>query len=82
MDAVYKAIEKVTKIKTEVKDYSIKALSSGGDATGIVNISLLYKGKVYYGSSSSTDIIEASALAYLNAINRILLLKNTKKKRK
>ena len=75
VDAVYNAIDKIVKISVKLHDYSIKALSSGGDAMGVVNVSLMHKSELYYGSSSSTDIIEASALAYLNAINRILISK-------
>ncbi len=78
VDAVYNAIDKMAKVPVKLQDYSIKALSSGGDAMGVVNVSLTHKGGLYYGSSSSTDIIEASALAYLNAINRILLSKKKK----
>lgn len=76
VDAVYNAIDKIVGIPVKLHDYSIKALSAGGDAMGIVNVSIEHKNEIYYGSSSSTDIVEASALAYLNAINRILLTKN------
>jgi len=73
VDAVYTAINKIVRVPVKLQDYSIKALSSGEDAMGIVNVTLGYKGQAYYGSSSSTDIIEASAQAYLNALNRIVI---------
>ncbi len=75
VDAVYNAINKIIGMQIKLHDYSIKALSGGGDAMGIVNVSLEHKGELYYGNGSSTDIIEASAMAYINAINRILIIK-------
>ena len=78
VDAVYKAIDKITKVQPILDDYSLKALSRGKDAMGEVRVILNYKGKRYFGIGASTDIIEASAKAYLNAVNKIIL--NTEKR--
>jgi len=72
VDASYKAIEKITGIKGELLDYSIKAVTSGKDALGEVTIHVRSKGKVATGKSASTDVIEASIRAYMNAINKLI----------
>ncbi len=70
VDASYKAIDKITKTKGELLDYSIQAVTRGKDALGEVTLRVRSKGKVAIGKAASTDIIEASAKAYLNAINK------------
>lgn len=72
VDAVYKAIDKVTKLKVKLLDYKLAAISGGKDAQGEVAVQLEYtKGATVRGKGASTDIIEASAKAYIAAINRI-----------
>jgi 2-isopropylmalate synthase len=53
-------------------NYSIRAVTGGKDALGDVTVRAKIKGEVISGRGSSTDIIEASAKAYLNAINRLM----------
>lgn len=72
VDACYKAIDKITHIKGELVDYSIQAVTSGKDALGEVSVHVRSKGKVASGKSASTDVIEASVKAYLNAINKLI----------
>ncbi|MFH2144642.1 MAG: 2-isopropylmalate synthase [Candidatus Omnitrophota bacterium] len=72
VDACYKAIEKITKIRAKLIDYSIQAITSGKDALGEVNIKLKVAKQEISGRAASTDIIEASVKAYLNVINRVL----------
>jgi 2-isopropylmalate synthase len=72
VDACYKAIDKATGIKGKLLDYSLRAITGGKDALGDVAIRIKAKGEVISGRGSSTDIIEASAKAYLNAINRLM----------
>jgi len=72
IDACYKAIDKVTKIKGELLDYSIQSVTRGKDALGEVSIKIKAKNKEVIGRGASTDIIEASAKAYINAINKLL----------
>jgi 2-isopropylmalate synthase len=73
VDACYKAIEKITKIKTKLLDYRIEAVTSGKDALGEVSVKVESDKKIATGRGSSTDIIEASAKAFLNAVNKLAL---------
>ncbi len=75
VDAAYKTIDRVTGIKGKLQDYAIRALTSGKDAMGEVSVKIETAHGVMNGKGASTDIIEASAKAYLNAINRILFRK-------
>ena len=71
VDACFKAIDKITGISAQLFDYRLEAVTRGKDAQGAVSLSLIQKGKSFPGRSSSTDIIEASILAYINALNKI-----------
>ncbi len=75
VDAAYKCIEKITKIKAKLLDYNIKAITSGKDALGEVSVKLEINKAEFGGRGASTDIIEASAKAYLGAVNRYLFRK-------
>ena len=76
VDAVYKAIDKITKLKPRLLDYKLSAISGGKDAQGEVTVQLeIKKGLTVRGKGASTDIIEASAKAYISAVNRIDLKK-------
>src|SRR5262249_35162208 len=75
VDAVFKAIEKLTGIEPELKDYRVRSVSVGEDAQGEASVEAVYQGKAISGRAVSTDIIEASALAFLQVINRIALRK-------
>lgn len=70
VDACFKAADKIIGIKSELIDYRLEAVTRGKDAMGEVNLKLKIKDKVFAGRSFSTDIIEASILAYLNAVNK------------
>jgi 2-isopropylmalate synthase len=72
VDACYKAIDKITGIKPRLLDYSIRAVTSGKDALGEVGIRLKAKNKEVSGRGSSTDVVEASAKAYIDAINKVV----------
>jgi 2-isopropylmalate synthase len=72
VDAVYKAIDKITKLNVRLLDYKLSAVSGGKDAQGEVTVQLeIAKGATVRGKGASTDIIEASAKAYVAALNRI-----------
>jgi len=71
VDAVYRAIEKITDTPLKLTSYSINAVTHGKDAMGGVSITVEREGKIYRGYGVATDVIEASAHALLNAINRI-----------
>ena len=71
VDAIYSAIQRLTGVKATLLDYHIRAVSKGKDAQGEVQIELEHNGAKIHGRGLSTDILEASALAYLAAINRL-----------
>ena len=71
VDAVYKAIERITGISAKLREYNIRAVTGGKDALGEVTIQIESEGHTFRGRGLSTDIIMASAFAYLNAINKI-----------
>jgi len=72
VDACYKAIDKITKVKGELADYSLQSVTKGKDAMGEVTVRLRSKEKIVLGKSASTDVIEASVKAYLNAVNKLV----------
>jgi len=73
IDALFKAIDLLTGTKGKLLDYNIRSITGGKDAMGEVIIDVDVKGKSYRGRATSTDIIEASAKAYLNAINKVVI---------
>jgi len=75
IDACYKAIDSMVDIKGILLDYSIKSVSKGKDAMGEVTVKVDFEGKVIIAHGVSTDILEASAKAYINAVNKVILEK-------
>ncbi|MFO0927281.1 MAG: 2-isopropylmalate synthase [Gemmataceae bacterium] len=73
VDAVFKAIERITGIEVTLRDFRIRSVSVGEDAQGEASVEVEWNDKVMSGRAVSTDIIEASALAFLQVINRIAL---------
>jgi 2-isopropylmalate synthase len=71
VDAVLAAIDAITGLKGRLQDYSLRAATSGKDAIGEVAMKVDFDGTIVSGKGSSTDVIEASARAYLSAVNRI-----------
>ncbi|HLL88730.1 MAG TPA: 2-isopropylmalate synthase [Tepidisphaeraceae bacterium] len=76
VDAIYSAVQRLTGIKTSLTDYRIRAVTKGKEALGEVNVELEHSGRKIRGRGISTDILEASALAYLAAVNRLRSLSN------
>ncbi len=72
VDASFKAIDKITKINAKLLEYNIEAVSGGKDALGSVKIVVSADGTEVMGSGISTDIVEASIKAYIDAMNRIV----------
>ncbi len=72
VDACYKAIDKVVKTKGELLDYSIQSVTRGKDALGEVTVKVKFKNKNVIAHGASTDILEASAKAYVNAVNKVV----------
>lgn len=72
VDAAYKAIEAIVQSHTELQLYSVSNITTGTDAQGEVNVRLEKGGRIVSGQGADTDIVIASAKAYLNALNKIL----------
>lgn len=72
VDACFKAVDKATKLKPKLLQYKLEAVTQGKDALGQVRVELQLSKKVASGLSSSTDIIEASVKAYMDALNKLL----------
>ncbi|MEH2044082.1 2-isopropylmalate synthase [Nostoc sp.] len=82
VDAVYKAINRVVNVPNQLIEFSVQSVTGGIDAIGEVTIRLRYKSKVFSGHAANTDIIVASAQAYVNALNRLYASLQTQEKPK
>ncbi len=71
VDAVYRAINRVVNVPNELIEYSVQSVTVGIDALGEVTIRLKHEDRIFSGHAANTDIIVASALAYMNALNRL-----------
>ena len=71
VDAVFNCITRLTRIDCKLVDYNLSATSGGMNAQGKVDVDVMYKGRKYHGRGLSTDVIESSALALVNACNAI-----------
>ncbi len=70
VDAVFNAIDRALKNKFNIESYQVRSVTSGRKAMGEVSVRIRNDGRSYNGRGVSTDIIEASAKAYLQAINQ------------
>ncbi|MBI4822882.1 MAG: 2-isopropylmalate synthase [Nitrospirae bacterium] len=71
VDATYKAIASLTKTKSSLLKYEVMSITGGTDALGEVTVTLQEGGRTVRGHGSDTDIITASAKAYINALNKL-----------
>ena len=72
VDAACSTIQRICGVQVELADYQIRAVTGGKEAQGEVSLEIRHKDQTIRGRAVSTDIIEASAMAYLAAINRLL----------
>jgi len=72
VDATFRAIESIVNSGTTLKLYSVNAITSGTDAQGEVTVRLEKAGHIVNGAGADTDIVIASAKAYINAVNKIM----------
>ncbi len=80
VDAALKAMDRITRTRGKLMDYQLRAVSEGKDALGEVTVKVAFgDGELITGKGASTDVIEASARAYLNAVNRFLANGGTKR---
>jgi len=71
VDACYKVIGDLTGQHPQLERYAVKAITGGTDAQGEVSVLVREHGHTVTGQGSHTDIIQASALAYVNALNKL-----------
>jgi 2-isopropylmalate synthase len=76
VDAAYEAIREATGQSPKIESYSIRAVTSGKDALGEATVRIKNDDRSFIGRGVSTDIIEASAKAYVDAINRMVTAEN------
>ncbi len=72
VDASFQAMSKALKVKPKLEHYSLEAITQGTDAVGKVRVELSIKKRRASGFGSSTDIVEASAKAYLDALSKLI----------
>jgi 2-isopropylmalate synthase len=80
VDAIFNSIDRILGIKAKLHEYLVQAVTPGREAMGEVTISLIIHNRKYVGRGSSTDILEASAKAYVSAMNQYKNLNNNKNK--
>jgi len=80
LDATVAAIRKITGTDYPLLEYNVKAITGGTDALGEVTVRLQYNGRSVVGRGAHSDIIVASANAYVNALNRLEWLKSNTRK--
>jgi 2-isopropylmalate synthase len=73
IDALYSAIMDACGMDVKLIEYQISSISRGKEALGKVKIQVSFKGKTYTAKATDTDIMKASASAFLNAINSIIV---------
>ena len=76
VDAAYEAIKEASGVSAKLESYSIRAVTGGKEALGEATVRISDDGRTYIGRGVSTDIIEASAKAYIDALNRMMAEKN------
>jgi 2-isopropylmalate synthase len=74
VDAAYKAINRIVKVPNKLTEFSVNSITAGIDAIGEVLIRIEADGVSYTGRGADPDIVVASAKAYMNALNRLLVV--------
>ena len=70
IDAVFRAMERIMELTARLEEFDVRSVSKGKDAQGEVRVTINVTSRQYHGKGVSTDIIEAAALAYLQALNK------------
>jgi 2-isopropylmalate synthase len=70
--AAYLAIDQITGLQGNLADYTIHSITQGSDAVGEVFVHVDFEGQKFSGRAASTDVVDASARAYLHAVNKAL----------
>jgi 2-isopropylmalate synthase len=77
VDALCAAVNRLTGVEGHLVDYHIRAVTGGTDALGEVTVHVRDGATLVAGRASSTDVIEASVRAYLDAVNRLIVARET-----
>jgi len=80
VDAALHAVDRITELKSTLNEFQIRATTAGKDALGEVNVKVESGGKLFVGRGVSTDVVEASVRAYIDAANKIAFEQQPKKK--
>lgn len=72
VDAAFKCLERMVGVAAKLTDYNVRSVSTGKDALGEVSLAIDVDGLTFHGKGVSTDVIEASVHAYLQALNKAL----------
>lgn len=81
VDAALKSIDRITGMQGRLMEYAIQAVTVGQDAMGEVSIRVAFGDDTVNARAASTDIVKASAMAYLNCVNRVLVLRDPGRKK-
>ncbi len=73
IDALYSAITEISDLDIKLIEYNISSVSRGKEALGKVKIQVEYRGEKYVAKATDTDVMKASAFAYINAVNNIVV---------
>lgn len=73
IDALYSAITEISDLDIKLIEYHISSVSRGKEALGKVKIQVEYRGEKYVAKATDTDVMKASAFAYINAVNSIVV---------
>ncbi len=82
VDAMFTAVDRITGMKGRLLEYRIEAITGGREAMGEVNVTVEIEGREYSGRNASPDVLEASVMAYLQAVNRAVARRKGKAKGK
>jgi 2-isopropylmalate synthase len=69
---MFTAINRIVGVKFVLTDYSLRAVTEATDAQGEATVKIRRDSEIYNGRGISTDVLEATAMAYVNAINHML----------
>ena len=76
VDAAYQAIDRVAGVSGKLEEFVVRAATPGKEALGEAHVMVRFEDKTYRGTGASTDIVEAAAHAYLNAVNKYLAIRS------
>ncbi|MBX7075004.1 MAG: 2-isopropylmalate synthase [Pirellulales bacterium] len=76
VDCIFLAVEEITGVTLRCRDFQVHSVSVGKDAQAEVTVEVEHEGQLYRGRGVSTDSLESSARAFLDAVNRVVLMQN------